>query len=127
MKLVSLFRITASVIIAQIALGGLVTFGFIDPLVHMLWGFFVTVVAMVTGFVTLRSRPTDRGLRGVSAGLIVAILAQVALGFTTLALASNFLAWVHLVLGVLVYAMAITGMGFAQRQEYMSLKGTGLG
>jgi heme A synthase len=122
MKLDNLFRITAGVILVQLALGGLVTFGFISPLVHMVWGLVAFVVATVTGVVTLRSKPTDGGLRGVSAGLIAAMVAQVALGFTTLTLGGNALAWIHFILGVLIYAMSLTGMGFAQRQEYTSAR-----
>jgi heme A synthase len=118
MNLVSLFRTTAGLILVQIALGGLVTFSFITPIFHMAWGFVVFAVAAVTSSVTLRSKPTDRGLREVSVGIILALIAQVVLGFSVLALGSNILAWIHLLLGVIIYAMALTGMGFAQRQEY---------
>jgi heme A synthase len=122
MKLASMFRLTAGVILLQIALGGLVTFNFIDPLVHIIWGAVVFVVAIVTAVFALRSKPVDGGLRGVSFGLIAALSAQVILGFSTSALESDVLAWVHLVLGVLIYAMALTGMSFATRQEYMSAR-----
>jgi heme A synthase len=120
MKLASMFRLTAGAILVQIALGGLVTFDFIDPLVHIVWGAVAFVVATVTAVVALRSKPSDGGLRGVSFGLIAALSAQVVLGFSTLALQSDLLAWFHLVLGVLIYAMSLTGMSFAARQEYMS-------
>jgi heme A synthase len=122
MKLVTLFRITAGLILVQIALGGLVTFNFISPIFHMIWGFVVFAIAISTSVVTLRSKPTDGGLRGVAAGIIVALIAQVALGFSVLALSNDLLAWVHLLLGVIIYAMALTGMGFAQRQDIMSTR-----
>lgn len=86
----------------------------------MIWGFVVFAVAAATSIVTLQSKPTDGGLRGVSAGIIVALIAQVILGFSILALGSDVLAWIHLLLGVIIYAMALTGMGFAQRQEITS-------
>jgi heme A synthase len=127
MKLETLFRITAGLILVQIALGGLVTFNFITPLIHMFWGFVVFAVAVMTSVITLRSKPTDGGLRGVAAGIIAVLIAQVALGFSVLALSSDVLAWFHLLLGVIIYAMALTGMGFAQRQEIMSARTADLG
>ena len=116
MKLARLFRLTATVVLVQIALGGLVTFGFVAPLVHIVWGTLVVAVAIFTAVTALRTKPPDGGLRGVMVGL----LAQVALGFMTLSLGSSVLAWIHLMVGVLIYAMALTGMSFAQRAEYMS-------
>ena len=118
--MVTLFRLTSAVILVQIALGGLVTFGFITPLPHMIIGFVVVVVALVTVAITLRAKPVDRQLQGVCIAIIVGLAAQVALGFTTLALDNVAVAWVHFVLGVLIYAMALTGMSFAQRQEHMA-------
>ena len=120
MKLARLFRLTATVVLVQIALGGLVTFGFVAPLVHIVWGTLVVAVAIFTAVTALRTKPPDGGLRGVSTGLMVGLLAQVALGFMTLSLGSSVLAWIHLMVGVLIYAMALTGMSFAQRAEYMS-------
>lgn len=113
-----MFRMTAGVMLVQIALGGLVTFGFIGPLAHMIWGVVVFGVAVATAVVALRSKRTDGGLRSVSLGLIAALSVQVVLGLATLSLGSDELAWVHLVLGVLIYAMSLTGMSFAMRQEY---------
>lgn len=119
MNVVTMFRLTATVILIQIALGGLVTFSFIDPLAHIVWGAVVVAVAVATTVSTLRLKPLDRQLRGVSIGVIVGLVVQIILGFSTLDLSSDVLAWVHLVLGVLIYAMALTGMSFAQRRDYM--------
>jgi len=115
-----MFRITAGAILVQIALGGLVTFEFIDPLIHMIWGTVVAAIVIVTATLALRSSPRNGGLRGVSLGMVAGILAQIALGFSILAVGSDVLAWIHLVLGVMIYAMSLTGMSFAVRQEYMS-------
>ena len=120
MKVAALFRLTATVLIIQIALGGLVTFDFVSPLVHIGWGVVVVAVAIFTAAKTLRLKPLDRQLRGVSFGMVAGLAVQVILGFSALALSSEVLAWVHLVLGILIYAMALTGMSFAQRREYMS-------
>jgi heme A synthase len=126
MKTATLFRLTATVILIQIALGGLVTFSFINPLLHIAWGILVAVVAFVTAVAALRSNPVDRQLRGVGIGIVVATLFQGILGFSTLALNSDALAWGHLVLGVLIYAMALTGMSFAQRGEHLSVGQAGV-
>jgi heme A synthase len=120
MKIAAMFRILAGLILVQIAIGGLVTFGFVGPLPHIVWGAVVFAAVAVTAALTLRSKPADSGLRGVSFGLIVALAAQVVLGLVTLSLESDILAWVHLVLGVLIYAMSLTGMSFAMRQEHTS-------
>ncbi len=119
MKIASLFRLTATVTLVQIALGGLVTFSFIGPLIHIGWGVVVGAIALATSIVALRSRPVDPRVRGVSFGVVAALVVQGILGFATLALTSDALAWVHLVLGVLIYAMALSGMYFAQMQPRM--------
>ncbi len=62
----------------------------------------------------------DGQLRGVAVGTIFALLVEVVLVFSTLALKSDALAWVHLIPGVLIYAMALTGMYFAQCVELVS-------
>jgi len=120
MKLASLFRILATVILIQIALGGLVTFNFVTPLIRIGWGVVVVAVTVVVAITTLRLKALDRQLRSVSLGMIGALAVQVILGFSSLALNSELLAWVHLVLGVPIYAMALTGMSFAQHREYLS-------
>ncbi len=78
------------------------------------------IVSAYAGVTALRSKSPDAQLRGVSIGIIFGVVVQGVLGFVTLDLAGDVLAWVHLILGVLIYAMALTGMSFAQRQEYMS-------
>lgn len=120
-----MFRTLAGLILVQIAVGGLVTFNFIGPLVHIVWGAVVFLFAIATVAFTTRSNPTDSGLKGVSAGLVVTLVAQVVLGFSALALGSDILAWAHLILGVLIYAMSLTGMSFAMRQEYTVSRGAG--
>jgi heme A synthase len=123
LRLSSLFRLTALAIFVQIALGGLLTFGFIDPLPHIAIGLIVVALAVVTSTISLRSKLPDKQLKEVSIALIAALVVQVILGFATLALSSSIVGWVHLLVGVITYAIALTGMSFAQRQEYMSKAG----
>ena len=120
MRPAALFRLTAIAIVVQIALGGLVTFDYINPLAHILVGLVVIALAVTTVVVVYRSKPPDRQLRQVGVGMVAFLVLQGALGFTTLAIGSDVLAWIHLMVAVIVYAMTLTGMFFAQRQESMS-------
>ena len=76
MKGSTMFRLTATVTLIQIALGGLVTFGFIDAMAHITLGFPVAVVAIMTATVAFRSQLSDRQLRGVGFGIVAAVIVQ---------------------------------------------------
>src|SRR5712692_5163697 len=80
-------------------------------------GALVVALAVVASVMALRSKGPDRQLREISVALIAALVAQAALGFATLALGSAVVGWIHLLVGVITYAIALTGMSFAQRQE----------
>jgi hypothetical protein len=60
MKIVAMFRILAGLILVQIALGGLVTFDFIGPVVHIFWEVlvFAFAIATWTGYPGLDFKPT---------------------------------------------------------------------
>jgi heme A synthase len=122
-RVATLFRAASLAVLVQIALGGLLTFAFTGPLPHIAMGSVVFILAVAAAVVALRSKPSYAQLKQVSVALIAALSAQVLLGFTTLAVGSDVLAWIHLVLGVLIYAMVLSGMFFAQRQEYASKAG----
>ena len=121
MKLATMFRALSGLVLVQVALGGLVTFGFIGPIPHIIWGSVVFLFAAMTAAATIGAKPSYGGLQVVSFGLVFALTIQLALGIATLSLGSDVLAWAHLVLGVLIYAMSLTGMSFAMRQEYAPL------
>jgi heme A synthase len=117
MRISTLFRYAALAILVQIALGGLVTFNFIPALLHIIMGSVVLVLAVVTVAVVLRSKTQHTQLRQVCLGLLSALVVQIALGLATMSSGSNVLAWIHLILGVLIYAMALTGQYFAREWE----------
>ncbi len=54
MNLAMIFRITGVVLFIQLALGGLVTFGYLDWTVHMMWGVVLGVLAIVALVFVLR-------------------------------------------------------------------------
>ncbi len=107
----NLFRITSIVILIQLLLGGLVTFNFMAPTIHIITGFIVFVLAIATMVVTLRgnSRSSFRTLRGISIGLVTLIVIQMILGFVTLASGSSVVAWVHFGVAMGIYAMSVAG------------------
>lgn len=109
MKVATLFRLTSIAVLFQIILGGLVTFSFIPPVVHIVMGSVVLILAIATVVVVFRWRPVIRRLRQIGVNMTIAILVQIILGYSILALGSDVLAEVHLVLGVLIFAMSIAG------------------
>ena len=104
----------------QIALGGLLTFGFITPLPHIITGFAVLVLAIATMAVALASMPSFRLMQGLSLGLVVLIVVQIILGFVTLRSGDAIVAWVHLVIAMAIYGMAVAGTFMAMRWNYMA-------
>jgi heme A synthase len=108
--LANLFRITSIAIFIQLLLGGLLTFDFITPMFHIVTGFIVFALAILTMVVALRSKNVqDRSLRMMSTGLVVLIFVQVILGFETLSTGNSLLAWVHLAVALGIYAMSVAG------------------
>jgi len=107
----NLFRITSIVILIQLLLGGLATFNFMAPTIHIITGLIVFVLAIATMVVTLRdnSRSSFRTLRGISIGLVTLIVIQMILGFVTLASGSSVVAWVHFGVAMGIYAMSVAG------------------
>ena len=96
-------------IFLQLLLGGLLTFDFITPTFHIVTGLAVFVLAIATMVATLVAKPSFRPLRGLSAGLVALIIIQIILGFATLSSKSEVLAWVHFLVAMGIYGMAIAG------------------
>ena len=110
-----LFRITGIVVFIQILLGGLLTFNFIDPLLHIVTGIVVFILAIATMIATLVSKPTIKPLRGMSVGLVVLIFIQGILGFSTLSNGNQLIAWIHFLVAMGIYGMAISGTFMSMR------------
>jgi heme A synthase len=115
-----LFRVTAIVVFLQIALGGLLTFGFITPTPHIITGFVVLALAVATMAIALVSKPSFRPIQGLSVGLVVLLVVQIILGFVTLGSGSQLIAWVHLVNAIAIYGMAVAGGFMAMRWDHIS-------
>ena len=106
----NLFRITSIVIFIQLALGGLLTFNFISPTIHIIVGLIVFALAIATMIVALRSKISQETvLQFMSIGLVALIVVQVILGFETLDSGSQVLAWIHFVVALGIYGMSAAG------------------
>ncbi|MDG6998781.1 MAG: hypothetical protein JRN15_06675 [Nitrososphaerota archaeon] len=106
----NLFRITSILIFVQLLIGGLLTFDFITPAMHIIVGFFVSALALATMVVALRSKNlNEKVLKLMSIGLVVLIALQIILGFETLESGSQVLAWIHFVVALGIYGMSVAG------------------
>jgi len=100
-----------------VALGGLVTFNFIDAGVHIVWGIVLFVLALIAVAAVAMAKPRPRqlmGLAGAQAGLIVV---QALLGFITLGSGSQVVAWFHFLVAMGIFGMALSGTFMAMRVE----------
>jgi hypothetical protein len=88
-KISLVFRITGAAVGIQLAVGGLVTFGYIGAGAHILLGVIVGVLALVALVYALRIKPRVRPLVGLSTGIGVDVLLQAILGFGALGTSSN--------------------------------------
>jgi heme A synthase len=108
------FRILGAALGIQLALGGLVTFNFLDPSVHTVWGIVLGIVAVLNLVYVMRMPGRPRPLVGLSIGIGVDILIQGLLGFAVIGTSSNAnlsngLAWVHFLNALAIFAMTIFG------------------
>ena len=119
------FRIMGAALGIQLALGGLVTFDFLDPSVHIIWGIVLGILAVVNLVYVMRMPGRSRPVVGVSIGIGVDILVQALLGFAVLGTSSNAdlsngLAWVHFLNALAIFAMTLFGTFMAMAGARMS-------
>jgi hypothetical protein len=112
---VLLVRLTAIVIFVQLVLGGLLTFNFITPGIHIAVGILVLVLAIATMVSVLVSKQTFKPLRNLSIGLVALIVVQLILGFVTLKNGSAVIAWIHFVTALGIYGMSVASNFFAMQ------------
>jgi heme A synthase len=120
MKIQLWFRVTSLLVFLQIALGGLLTFSFITALPHIITGFIVLAFVIVALVMAQRLKPPFRPLQGLSVGLVLLIVVQIVLGFTTLSTGNQLVAWVHLLVAMAIYGMVIAGTFMSMRLDYRS-------
>lgn len=102
-----LFAILTAGIFVQLLLGGLLTFNFITPPVHIVVGFAIfaiSIAAMIFVFVEKRA---TRKLRIMSALIVALIVVQILLGFSTLKNGDQAIAWGHFANSLLIFGVSI--------------------
>lgn len=112
----TMFRIMGPALGIQLALGGLVTFDFLDSGAHIVWGVVLGVLALVTLVTVMRTPGRPKRLMTLSIGIGVDILLQALLGFAALGTSGNTsagIAWVHLLNAFAIFAMTIMATGMA--------------
>jgi hypothetical protein len=125
MKVSTVFRITGFALAVQVALGGLVTYNFLGPFIHIIWGLVVGILAIVTLVTVARLKPRPLRLFGITVGIGVDVLIQALIGFAVLGTSnnvdlSNGIAWVHLLNAFAIFGMSFAGMGMAMMAGRMS-------
>src|SRR5260370_15396594 len=120
MKIQVWLRVTSLLVFLQIALGGLLTFSFITALPHIITGFIVLAFAIVALVMAQRLKPPFRPLQGLSVGLVLLIVVQIVLGFTTLSTGTQSSACVHLLFAMARYGRVIAGTFMSMRLDYRS-------
>ncbi len=103
-----MIRVTALTIVIQIALGGLLTFGFISPEAHIFMGFAVFAAAIVTLVLVFLNSYSLNFLKRMVVGMVVLLTVQILLGFATLATGSNIVAYFHLLLAIAIFGLAVS-------------------
>jgi len=125
MKISLLYRLTGAAVGLQLAIGGLVTYGYIGAVGHILMGIIVGILVLVTLVYAVRMKPRMRQLVGVSIGVVVAVVIQALLGFGTLGTStngalSNALAYIHFLNALAIFGMSLSGTFMAMRSEGMA-------
>ncbi len=109
MKLTLLFTLTGVAIFIQMALGGLVTFGYLDTSAHTVMGVVVLALALLTFVTAWRLNPRPRTLAAIAVQLVIFIVIQGALGFAAEDTGNNIISWVHLLNAVGIVGLVVAG------------------
>ena len=117
----ALFHATAAAVFLQLIVGGLLTFSFIKPELHIVIGLIVFILAIACLVVSFVSKPSFRPVRFASIALVVLILVQIILGFAALGSQSDAISWIHFVNAMIVYGVAMGGNFVAVRWDQIRI------
>jgi heme A synthase len=115
-----LFRVTSAVLVLQLLLGGLLTFGFISVEAHEVAGFVLFILAIATMGVWLTTKPSLRSMRVLTVMIVVLILFQIILGFATLDAGSQAVAFIHFVNALAIFGATISGTFLMLRWDQLA-------
>jgi heme A synthase len=91
-------------------LGGLLTFNFISPDIHILGGIAVLLLVVATTIAALVSKPRYKPVLNIYGSMVGLVLLQGILGFVTLGNGSQVIAWVHFVIAMAIYGASVRGV-----------------
>lgn len=85
------------------------TFNFIGVLSHIIVGFILFALVIITLIFTFISKPAFRPIQRMTIVLFALVVIQILLGFYTLDSGSQAVAWVHFVNALAIYGLVISG------------------
>ncbi len=103
-----LIRLTALSIVVQIAIGGLLTFGFISPEAHIIMGFTVYAFSIATVVLVFLNIYSPKFLKRMATGMVLLLTIQIFLGFVALYTGSNLIAFFHLLTAIAIFGLAVS-------------------
>ena len=131
MRISLVYRLLGAAVGLQLAVGGLVTFGYIDASAHIVLGVIVGILAIVALAYAFRATPRIRPLVGITVGIGVDVVVQAILGFASLGTQtsngslSTALAFVHFLNALGIFGMALSATFMAMRFEGMAAHAAG--
>ncbi len=108
-------RITGAVLVVQLLLGGLVTFNYISVDYHIAVGLTLFALSIIVLAISFISKPTHKRIQGMSIGVVLLLVIQIALGFDTLHTGSQAVAYLHFVNALIIYGLILTESMVASR------------
>lgn len=123
MRISLVYRALGAAVGLQLAIGGLVTFDYIDSGAHIAMGIIVGMLTIVALAYTSRTKPRSRPLLGITVGIGVDVVIQALLGFASLdtqtsnGSLSTILAYVHFLNALGIFGMALFATFMAMTSE----------
>jgi hypothetical protein len=116
----TLFHVTALLVFIQTAIGGLVVLGYVDTGVHVMLGYLVFLLSIVTLAGAGLAKPRYRPALAIAILLVLLILVQGILGFAWLGSKDDTITAVHLVNALVIYGLSVAGVFAALRWSTMA-------
>jgi hypothetical protein len=118
---VLLFYLTGGMVFLQLFVGGTVVFGFVMTYVHIITGFITLGFAAVATAAAVASKPSYQPVKVHGALILSLVSIQGLLGFVVLNTGSPALTLIHFTNALLIYGAAVSGIFFARRWAAMPL------
>lgn len=114
-----MFRVLGIALFVQLALGGLVTFGFLGTEVHVAFGAILGLLAIATLAFVVRLPSKPGRLMWITVGIGVDILLQAMLGFAAMNM-GDVVSWLHFLNALAIYGMTLAATFMAMGASRMA-------